>query len=224
MLNAVDIHDEVTDLCKKSAREGYLSKDEFNRWAPSVESMLLSFYCDQSKQLAEVTESLRPFLKEVPIPVSNGIVTLPTDYRRFEDLWLTKAVNSPNCGEAPVEESHPCDYCDIDEWADMKRSPIRKPDWNKCKVRYRIINGNIEVSENSGIAKLIYIRNPIYGKIAFTVNATTNEEEVNLTATKNFEWLEKDRNKLIDIYLMKLGLSIRDPALLQWIQTEKLGR
>lgn len=228
MLIAIDIYNEINTLSKKDGREGFFSKTDFNTWSPSVEQLLMNYYCDQSKQNDEVIESLRPFLKEVSFPITNGILTIPTDYRRFEDLSFTKVINSETCGENPITTTLSADYIDIDEFNDMMRSPIRKPDFSKGKVRYRIINQNIQISEKVGTANLIYVRNPVYANLNFTFNSSTEEEEYNATSTLNFEFLPKDRNKIVDLFCMKLGMSIRDRDLMSWMQVnsqlEQMGK
>lgn len=218
MILAIDVYNEINDLVKKDGRSGYFSKEEFNAWTPSVENLLMNYYVDKFKDNVHTIESLRPFLVEVSFNITNSILTIPANYRRFVDLSFTRVVNSAECGQDPTSTTISCDYIDSDEWYDMLRSPIRKPDFSKGKCRYRIINANIEVSEKAGTAKLVYVRNPVHANLGFVLNTVTEEQEYNAVGTTNFEWMPKDRNKIVDLYCMKLGMSIRDRDLMQWMQ------
>lgn len=219
---AIDLYNEITRLVKKDGRTGWISKQDFNDWSPSVESMLMSYYCDIDEQDSKTIESLRPFVKEVSLSITSSLVTLPNDYRKYNDLQYLYVANSENCGENAVQTGYDVDFIDSDEWYSMLRSPIRKPNLSKGRVRCRLVNNQLEVSEKAGTVKLMYVANPTYMNLAFTVNTGTQEEEYTPTGTINPMWLDKDRENLIDLYCVRFGLSIRDANLAAWAQSKQL--
>ena len=226
MILATDIYNEVSKLIRKDGRSGYFSYDDFNQWSPIIESVLMNYYCQALEESSEVVESLKPFLKEVDLSIINaqtinetGYVTFPSDYRRFVDVAYKYYANPVTYGAEVTRKTVQADYYHTKEWYDMYDSAIRKPSLAKNKVRFRIINNTLEISERYGNVALVYIANPIYANISYTVNVSTDEQVA--TTSINFQWTEKDRTNLIDLFCLYLGMSIRETPLIQFAQLKK---
>jgi len=222
MILAIDVFNDVSKLIKKDGLSGYFNLDTFNKWCPTVENTLMSYYCKDLEKSSEISDSLRPFTKEAELFLVNGIATVPSDYRHFAQVGYRFYANAETCGGTPTDKPISVDFCRMNEWFDMMNSPIRKPNLLKSKVRFRIINNQLQLSEKTGSIYLDYIKNPIHPVFTYNINTTTDETEP--TNNPSFEWLEQDRSNLIDLFCMSLGMSIRETTLIQWAQMPKINK
>lgn len=222
MILAIDVFNDVSKLIKKDGLSGYFNLDTFNKWCPTVENTLMSYYCRDLEKNSEISDSLRPFTKQAEIFLSDGFAVLPTDYRHFTEVGYRFYANAETCGGTPTDKPISVDFCRTNEFYDMLNSPIRKPDAKKGKVRFRVINNKFEVTEKNGSIYLVYISNPVHPLFTYTINTTTDETE--LTNNPSFDWLEQDRSNLVDLFCMSLGMSIRETSLIQWAQMPKINK
>jgi hypothetical protein len=222
MILATSIYNAVRQLIKKDGRTGFFTLDEFNKWSPIVEGVLMTYCCKFDEVESEIKDSLSPFTTSAALPIVSGFVDLPADYRKVKEVGYSLHINPSSCGGTPTTGTFPIDYYNGNEWNYMLTSAIRKGSLSKRRFRYRQFGQKFEISEKHGSIVLDYVRNPIYANISYTINPALEEWVIDENLTTNFEWAEKDRQNLIDLFCVFLGISIRETPLIEFAKMAKM--
>lgn len=220
MINVNNLYIRIKDLSQKN-RAGYFSVDEYNRHLQDALNLLFEYYAEEFEREKEVTDSLRPFIKQVNIPINDTYCEIPSDYRHRVSAAYRYVLNNENCGTNPTVTLVPMGYQEADEWIDSLQSPIRKPNILKGKAAYRFINGKIQVSEKYGTIEFVYLSKPTGAVMGYTVNPTTLEEVYDAGTSVQIPFLEQDETNLTDIILFLLGIQIRENALMQYVGAKR---
>ncbi len=225
MVRVEDIFNRVRDLSKKD-KSGYLSSDEFNRNLNETQQILLDYYYDRFGDDQYDQDSINPFLKEVEIPVINGFVDFPEDYRHRVEVGniYVENVYSSNCDiNNPKVEEYPLRYLAPDEERLTKSSPIRRPSVDKKLIYHTFVNNKIKILPKTvqGVVAFKYISQPPEAIYATSLNTVTDKEDYDDANSVNLIWNEQDKHNIVDIMLMFLGIQIRETALINWVMARK---
>lgn len=215
MINVDTIFLSLRDLSKKD-KGGYLSSDEFNRMCPMVEGALFLWYFDQYEKTQSFPEALQPFIvPSVQINVAGGFAPYPANLAHKIEVHALRITPSP--GAEPVIEPIMSRYLHALEVGETLRSSIRRPDLSKGKAYHTLLPDGVQVFPYSTPAiTLKYLRYPTYAVRGYTLDTVNDEEDYSAGTSSNFEWPDTQRGNLIDLFLLYLGLEIRETELVQW--------
>jgi hypothetical protein len=225
MIQVVDIFNRVRDLSKKD-KSGYLSSEEFNRNLNETQQILLDYYFERFGRDQYDQDSINPFLKEERLPIVNGFVDFPSDYRhRVEvgNIYIENVYNSDCTVSNPKVEELALRYLHPSEERLTLNSAIRKPSIKKKLLYHTFVNNKIRIrpSEAQGTIALKYIMSPPEAKYATVVNVNTDKEDYDPINSVDLIWNEQDKHNIVDIMLMFLGIQIRESALINWVQARR---
>ena len=173
------------------------------------------------RQAYEVTQKMKDDLRSckevVTLPVSNGILTLPSDYVHKTALTYIKVTNS-SCGEDPIVKRKGIQFLDDDKFDGRCDAVIKAPTQdfpiaNILKDSIRIEPKSIKSVEFS------YLRTPNKPVWGYTNN--NGIEQYNPSSSTDFEWngiLFTDISKIILSYL---SINLRDNDLYAAIEQYK---
>ena len=220
MINVQYIFEAVNDLTRKN-NAGYTSSEEFNRHLNQCQDMLMRYYYKLFEEGQIIVDSLMPFLKQSNLIIGPGSqVAFPNDYRyRLEVGYLE--INNPDCGQnEPTIKPSPCHYLAANEVMETLSSPIRKPSKAKGIYKHTFINNNIQLYplDLTGYIHFKYIRKPIQAEYNTTVDVVNRIEVYDPLTSVNLEWLDQDRDNLVDLLLFMKGIALRETALISWVQ------
>lgn len=213
------IFDRVATLSRKD-KAGYMSADEFNQDLAQAQELLMQFYYERFEREQIVVDSLMPFLKEVQLPILNGFVDFPTDYRHRLQLEYLYTYNDGCCEDSStIAEPYPMDYLNANEVAYNESSPIRKASINKKIFRHTFINNKIKVFPKNllGQVNLKYLIQPPVALYAVTLDVVNQQENYDDANSINLQWLEQDAQNLSDIMLFFKAIATRESALMEWL-------
>ena len=224
MINVQYIFEAVNDLTRKN-NAGYTSSEEFNRHLNQSQDILMRYYYKLFEEGQIIVDSLMPFLKQSNLIIgTNAQVAFPDDYRyRLEVGYLE--INNPDCGQTqPTITPTPCHYLAANEVMETLSSPIRKPDKNKGIYKHTFVNNVIQLYplDLSGYIHFKYIRKPVQAKYATTIDTVNRIEVYDPINSIDLEWLEQDRDNIVDILLFMKGISLRESALINWVQQKNM--
>ncbi len=220
MINVQYIFNAVNDLTRKN-NAGYTSNEEFNRHLNQCQDILMRYYYKLFEEAQIIVDSLMPFLIEANLPIgANARIPFPSDYRyRLEVGYLE--IYNPDCGETGLQiNPKPCHYLAANEVIETLSSPIRKPSKNKRIYKHTFINDYIQLYpiDLTGYAHFKYVRKPVQAVYGVIIDLVNRIEVYDPATSVNLEWLEQDRDNLVDLMLMLNGIALRETALVQWVQ------
>lgn len=224
MINVQYIFEAVNDLTRKN-NAGYTSSEEFNRHLNQCQDMLMRYYYKLFEEAQIIVDSLMPFLVETNLVIgTNGQIAFPANYlHRLEVGYLE--INNPDCGQnEPTIKPSPCHYLAANEVIETLSSPIRKPNKAKGIYKHTFINNYIQLypTDLTGYIHFKYIRKPVEAEYATTIDVVNRIEVYDPVNSIDLEWLEQDRDNLVDLLLFMKGISLRESALIQWVQQKNI--
>lgn len=225
MISVEFIFNRVRDLARKD-KSGYMSDLEFNRNLNETQHILLDYYYERFGDGQYGQDSINPFLKELLLPITNGFVDFPDDYRHrvevgnvhVENVYTADCkVNNPKVEEYPLLYLHP------DEERQTMASAIRRPSKEKKLIYHTFVNNRIKILPKTivGNIALKYISQPPEAIYATTLNTDTDKQEYDAANSVDLIWNEQDKHNIVDIMLLFLGIQIRESALINWVMARK---
>lgn len=220
MINVEYIFKAVNDLTRKN-NAGYTSNAEFNRHLNQSQDMLMRYYYRQFEEHQILVDSLLPFIVNTQLQIgAKGVVVLPSDYRHRLEVGYLEIYNAA-CGETggPSIDPKPMHYMAANEEMETLSSPIRKPRKDKGVYRHTFFNGYMQVypTDLTGYVNFKYLRDPVQANYAVTVNSVDRIQIYDPLNSVNLEWEEQDRDNIVDLILLFMGVAIRETALIQWV-------
>jgi len=214
------LRDQVRSLAKKD-QAGYSTDAEFNQSLRSAELTLYEYYYKQFEATNKILDALEPFIKEVQIPLTNGVGTLPSDeYHRLEVSYL-HVVN--NCA-TPKITTVPVDYMQANEVAETLRSFIRRPNIDKKILRHTYKNGALYVYPTT-VQEVTYkyLRQPVFGQYVSTFQSNANGDfsVYDPTLSTQLEWPEQETDNFIDLLLFNLGIELRSTEIINFVKLKQ---
>ena len=220
------IFDRVATLSKKD-KAGYMSASEFTDDLNQAQETLMDYYYDEYENTQRIVDSLLPFLKEVVLPINNGYVNFPADYRHRVQLQYLKTYNEGCHPIAPTVSVFPMDYVNANEEAYNESSAIRKGSLAKENFYHTFINGKIRVLPRTllGNVEFKYLIQPPAALYAVTLDVVNQEENYDAANSINLLWNQQDALNLVDILLVFKSIETRESALVEWLgQKRQLTR
>lgn len=204
------------DLARKD-KAGYNDSTEFNRSLTAAEILYQNFCIEKYQASREISESLRPFMVSFNQPISNGYVTLPSDYRYSTDSRVKLVVNNP--GGQPTTSEYPCEEIKNSQIGFMQRSVVRGAGADNEIFYFQLFPTKKKIFPfpTRGNFLMTYIRVPTYGVRAVTVDTANDQENYDANNSVQMEWNQQDQIHFEDILLYYKGIQIRDSEILQWI-------
>jgi len=198
------IIDQVFELVKqlsaKNQSGGYLTPDEFDRYALLAQSDKLEFELAKATDTTFKNGSLNTFRVNADTPVVGGIVTLPTDYRYFDAAKF----NNFSSGALTIS---PFEELTSDEWGFRLSSEMDKP--TEFYPALTVRDNLIELSPTSiTIINLNYIKNPPDPIWAYTV--VNNRRVFDSVNSIDFTFKEEDISDLVYRISVMLATQIKD--------------
>lgn len=207
------------DLSRKDHAGGFMSSDEFNRLMNLAQNILFDFFFSKRDE-QEARNALSPFYREVRLLASDDRnFTLPTDYNEKLDLWVATRENCDFDAYIPIEIPA------RNELSRTLSSPVRGPDLNKEVVVGRLNETQLRLWPDiidPYTVHLSYYIIPPEAERAYTVNPTTDEEELDAANTVNLIWSSDQLPEFVDLMLLFKGLSLRASSLIQWVQAKNV--
>jgi hypothetical protein len=199
------VYEMVQKLMAKYTAGGYLSPVDFNSFAELSQNEKLENDLSQKAATTFNTESLSNFQVNVSLPVVDGKITNPTDYRYFWTAYNMETV-TPGGRPAAVEEVAPA------EWDFRLASELDYPEPEFPVLVQR--DGYLQV-EPKTIQSLnfTYIKNPPVPMWAYTI--VNNRPVFDANSSTDFLYTEGDIPDLVYRILVMAGVQIRDGELTQ---------
>lgn len=195
-------------------QSGYISNDEFNRLVDAAQNDLYFVYFSQYELNQSVPDGLRPFVKEAEIPVVDGVVAFPADYRHRIELYavIVKNVDGGN----PTKTEYLTTYLEGNEWGQTLASPIRKPSLEGKTFMHTMGVGGFKIAPTAlTLTKIRYLRE--FSPSNRQITVVDDNEEYDPATSSPLDWPESTKEQLLELMLMYSGLPLRDPVLIQFM-------
>jgi hypothetical protein len=218
MIQTQFIFERVATLSKKD-KAGYMSAQEFTDDLNQAQDILMQYYYERFEETQLVDDSLMPFLKELTLPISNGYVLFPTDYRHRVQLQYNLTYNEGCHPQAPTLAPFPMDFINANEEAYNESSAIRQGSVLKRRFYHTFINGKIRVLPRNliGTVELKYLIKPPDALYAVTIDVVNQEQNYDAANSINLLWNIQDAGNLVDILLVFKSIETRESALMEWL-------
>ena len=209
-----------TDLARKDHAGGFMSSDEFNRLVNVAQEMLFDYFFEREDEQM-VRDALSPFYRTKRLPSTDGhSFTLPSDYNKKLDIWVG---NLSSCADNTLYI--PVEIPARNELSRTLSSPVRGPSLAREVVVGRLKESVLDIWPNIvspytlNIAYYIGLPQALR---AYTVNPTTDEEELDAANTVNLAWRDDQIVDFIDVLLLFKGMTLRSSSFLEWVQAKKV--
>jgi hypothetical protein len=221
-MNNWDIKLLVEYIANKEQSGNMLSASEFEDVLNEVSFELLRMYLANTNQpnrtmgsnkTYESIQSISVFMEEdYKVSLTSGVGTLPSDM--FEFSYATyNYINNSSCGATTIPV-----YVQLlaNSEFDMAQSmSLLAPSYEEPVMK--ISSGTIYVSPSIQEIYLNYIREPRRAVIALDPTIT-DYDAYDATNSIELEWSDKDKYKLIDLILKKVGVNLKDQVVAQYAQ------
>lgn len=216
---------------------GTITFSDFNRMSIRAENRLQEFLTggfvladpNQAYITQRSKDILSPFIvKHKTMLDGEGQFVIPTNYHSYENMYALDMQVSGDCSdeesscneeeeEKPIINKIPIDLLDGQEFYYRVNTDIKGLKPSKSKPIAKQLNGYFEVyPKNIQAVTLEYVRMPIYGQIVPMIDPIYNEEVVNPTLTRNYEWNESARELLIYFITDFYSNHLRETAMKQF--------
>lgn len=211
MIDVQRLYERVKDLSRKD-KSGYTDPDEFNRGLQQAEELLMSYYIARTEQTQEVPESLAPFIdyrEGIPI-LSRRYIQRPSDMRYVVEVYVGYP-EKIGC-ETKIRYG-------VADAVTGREVGTRAESLIRTSPRYFYENRTIAIEPPNiyTLAKLRYVRNPVYGVYGYTTDFENDRILYDANTSKQPEWLIQDENNILDLLLTLKGIETRDSILMQWV-------
>lgn len=214
MINVNSVYLQVRALSRKD-EAGYHSSDDFNAQQRLAQALLYDWYFARYERDQRVPDSLKPFLREVILPISSGEVSLPSDYRHRVEV-------AAGYNAAGTITYYPCRHLHGNEEVGTERSYVRRPSAEKRRFYHTIKSDALKILPTSfnGVVRLKYLAVPADAVWGSIVDADNNIEDYDAGTSTDFEWEAMDETNLVDIMLYLKGIQARQSELLEWVASK----
>lgn len=223
MISIEWLYKRLEDLSRKD-KAGYMSDTEFTRDVNQASNILLEYYHLQYEKGQNTLDALQPFITEKRLPIVNGYVDFPSDYRHRLELGYIYVTNTNKCEDnPPTQDPYPMDYLNSNEEMHNERSPIRKSSIEKKRFYHLFVNNKIKVLPSSltGFVNLKYIRRPIDALYSVKFDTINRQQNFDAATSVDLEWSEQESHNIVDLLLFFKGLEVRETALINWVMQHK---
>jgi hypothetical protein len=224
MIPVTDIYDDANDLIN-AEENGSFGYSLFNRFSWKGQLRLMEWlsgdisvreppepYLSQKNR-----DWLAPFVKKFPTNVVNGIITWPSDYYLYQDLYLLRGITE-DCeeGEQMIVENKPVTVLSNDKFYKRANTFIDGLKPSQDKVIGKQVGKTFEFDpSDAGSVCLEYIRYPVKAKIVTKFDSVYNEDVPDLPNCINFEFDEYARELLVWFIADSFANRYRESALKQ---------
>ncbi len=222
MISVNEVYTMINNLARKT-KGGYTSTDEFNLVSKLSEYVLYDYYLESAEVSNRISEALRPFVKEAVISQSGGLYALPSDYQQKISFEVQLIENQPDC-ETPSVEWCPGTFLDTHEDELVQKSAIRRASLDKKKFNGIFVQTDslkVRPSSFTGRISLKYYAQPVVAFRGYTVNPVNEDEDYDPGTSTDYSWNVLEQSNIIDLLLFYKGLSIRESAIINWVQAKK---
>ncbi len=233
-----EIYNDVALDNINEAENAQLSYAMFNRLSKRAELRLLDYISGDIEGVkmpapyttSKVKDFLSPFIKKFRTNILGGVITKPTDYYGYENMYKLGENTPIECDEELEDDGVSCNT--IIELLDGAKYNAR------CKTKIeglqpsfekpisKLVGSEFEFNPSDlGAITLEYIRYPEFGKIVSKMDDVYNQEIVDESKSVNYEWDEKCRELLCFFITDTFSIHTREQALKTHNQlTSKLVR
>lgn len=211
MINVNSVYEKIQALSLKNS-SGYHSNSDFNQQQRLVQDTLFEWYFSVFEATQRIPEALAPFIKEPSIPISDGRIPYPSDYRHRIEVSVAWA-------DGKNITWHRCPYQPAKEVAEYADSFIRRPRKEKRLFYHTFSSLGIDIlpKDHIGAARLKYLSTPPDAIRNVTVDTVNIVENYNPTGSVNFAWPSQEESNIVDIFLYFKGIQTRTSELLAWV-------
>lgn len=228
---SAEIYNDAQFLINKEG--GFMSVDDFNSisWLAQLRMMdwlsgdVAGLVPPEPYNTQKNRDWISDFLVKYPAVVTNSIITKPTNYYLYENIYKLRAAVNDDCSDEEIDSkkvynvkvellSNSKFYGRCDTWIEEL-----KPSFNKiiCKM----VGNTIEFEPSDvGSVVLEYYRYPLKATITQTIDPTYNEQVI--ASGVNFEWGEYARPVLVWYIVQMFSLKVRENAMFS--QNAALGK
>lgn len=222
MIPVQTIYNRVAKDLSRKHMTGYSSAEEFTRDLADSESILFEFYYAQFQKNGKFTDALLPFVVENYLQVTDYIFDKPDNYRHFVEAAFDYI--EADCCDDIKRRPIPTFLVDGNQERYISTSYIRKPTAAKGQFFYSWVNDKGRLISDKPNGKLFfkYLRQPVNGVYAATINQTLQIEEYDAVNSVNLEWPAQEATQIINLMLLHKGISVATTDLIQFA-TQKFG-
>lgn len=231
--------DAARDQAAKD-ENGYMSYEMFNRMIQRASNRVLDYITgdsdNQKLPISYSTQKAKDFVSflitKFPSNISNGVITKPSDYYNYENLFILSLKNQQGCSD----DNTNCDEDSIAE--EVIQTPVEILDGQQFYTRAQTYIKGLKPSEKKPIAKMVgntieflpkelgsctleYIRYPIAGEIVSSVDPVYYNDVANAALSTNSEWPEWARELLIFFLTQSFATHISENNLFQMNMASK---
>lgn len=238
---------DIISLYEDAARDqankdenGYMSYEMFNRMIQRASNRVLDYITgdsdNQKLPISYSTQKAKDFVSflitKFPSVIANGIITKPSDYYNYENLYILSLKNQTGCGD----DGTSCDQDDVVE--EIIKTPVEILDGQQFYVRAQTYIKGLKPSPQKPIAKMVgntieflpqelgsctleYIRYPIAGQIVSILDPVYYTEVADPALSTDTEWPEWARELLIYFLTQSFATHISENSLFQMNMASK---
>lgn len=228
MIDAISLYEDITKDSVNTDQNGSLSIARFNRLSRRAELLLLDWLtgdvAGQTPPAPWLTQKnkdwLSPILVRTSMQVVNGLISKPSDYYLYDNLFRITGQTNDDCDEDAdfQAQQNPRPNVTVldgdsfnertDTWIEELKPSFQKPIG-------QVVGNNIEVFPSDlGSVTLQYIRYPVFAVLTPGKDPLYNTEIA--TAAVNYEWPEAVRSVLIYAITDMASNNTREQALKQF--------
>lgn len=217
MIDVDQIFRQVVNLSRKGQTGDYTGSD-FNLQQSLVQSMLFDWYFDRYEKDQRIPDSLRPFISEPLLPIIDGEVTLPSDYRHRIEVQVGYVIS----GQSPTY--YPCPYAAGNAEIETRISYVRRPSSARRRFYHTIKASTLKIlpTDFNGHVRLKYLAHPADAVWGSTLDTDNDVENYSAGASTNFLWEPQDEQNLVDLFLYLKGIQTRQSELLEWVAQKNI--
>lgn len=217
MIDVDQIFRQVVNLSRKGQTGDYTGSD-FNLQQSLVQSMLFDWYFARYEKDQKVPDSLRPFISEPLLPIIDGEVTLPSDYRHRVEVQVGYVIAGPTI------TYYPCPHVAGNAEIETRISYVRRPSSARRRFYHTIKASTLKIlpTDFTGHVRLKYLAQPADAVWGSTLDTDNDVENYDSASSTNFLWEPQDEQNLVDLFLYLKGIQTRQSELLEWVAQKNI--
>ncbi len=210
---------------------GYVSGPEFNGISRRAELKFLDWISGklsgdvpQPYTTQKVRDWLSPLIKPLPMQVTLGRVTKPSDYYGWENAFLLgDYFKAPDCDNDDKDDDTVVSDCNIpielltnSAFYNRCNTYIRGLQPSFTKPICKMVGQEIEFApKDLGSIKMEYVRYPVFGELIMKLDPVYNEEVPDAALSTPYEWNEYAREYILWFLIDVFSNSTRESSLKQ---------
>lgn len=202
MISVVTLWESVTRAAK-SGTSGYQDATDFNTDLSSVQTGLMGLLAPLYGSNQAVQDLLAPFIEPLTGTSSaSGVLSKPADYFQIASVTVS---------------GYPAFPVMVNEVPMLQFIPSRRPSAPDNRYYYFLRSDEINILPAAAVTVSgAYIRHPDPSEIVLTPVSTPDDDYLTPTANGDLEWPERAFNLILNMMLLKLGLSSKEQLLLEF--------